>query len=80
MPSARQIAAATRDLVAGVPVTRDPCGLAPGHAAWLLSQVMTMPEGPKAHRWVGYAHALIVTHGLATLAELRHRIRRMGDQ
>lgn len=54
---------------------RDPDGRTWQHAVWMLDQVLQMAESSKAHRWVGYAQALLVLHGKASLSRVRAVVR-----
>jgi hypothetical protein len=43
------------------------------HALWMLSLIELGDEvaGEKAHRWLGYAQGLLVTHGVITLEQAK---------
>lgn len=51
---------------------RDEDGATVEHALWMLGQVRTLQvQGNKAHRWLGYAHGLLVSHGIITLEDAK---------
>ncbi len=51
---------------------RDPNGKTLAHARWMLNGISVgYIQFEKAHRWLGYAQAIIVSHGAATLDELK---------
>jgi len=54
------------------PSERDMKGRTINHAVWMLVGIsLEYVENEKAHRWLGYAQALIVRDGLLTLGEIR---------
>jgi len=56
---------------------RDPRGRSINHAKWMLEGIAWgYVQGEKAHRWLGYAQAIVVEQGFATLdkvKEINHR-------
>ena len=51
---------------------RDIDGGSLAHASWMLHGItMGYVQHEKAHRWLGYAQALIVNHGVASLADMK---------
>lgn len=47
---------------------RDEEGIGPEHAVWLLTEVVEKQvEGEKAHRWLSYAHGVLVERQMLTL-------------
>jgi hypothetical protein len=51
-------------------------GLGIAHALWLLIQILDgTVRGDKGQRWLGYAHALMVVEGCASLDQLRDLMR-----
>jgi hypothetical protein len=56
----------------------DGCGIQ--HAAWMLEEIVTGKiAGRKAHRWLGYAQALLVSGGWLTLDEAKLANKRASD-
>lgn len=52
--------------------TRDYHGKTLEHCQWMLQGiVLGYIEGEKAHRWLGYAQALIVMHEVADLHKMK---------
>ncbi len=47
-------------------------GTTPEHASWMLEGIVSgYVQHEKAHRWLGYAQAIIVTNQLATLDNMK---------
>ena len=54
-------------------VLRDPYGLTLEHAAWMLHGIIGgYIQNEKAHRWLGYAQAMLVLIKIVTLAEIKY--------
>lgn len=54
------------------PSKRWPSGKTIEHARWMLEGIEAgYIQHEKAHRWLGYAQALIVTNDVATLDEMK---------
>ena len=68
----KQAAARTRDAV-GIPSEQDPLkGATKEHAVWMLSGiVLGYIQHEKAHRWLGYAQALLVAHSVLSLDQCK---------
>lgn len=65
-------ARATRRRIANVQAVRDPHAKATAHAAWMLEEIADeQVVGDKAHRWLGYAQALLVVRSIITLEEAK---------
>ncbi len=55
-----------------IPTIKDSRGKLIGHAKWLLIGIASeYIEGEKAHRWLGYAQALMVLHEKASLSDMK---------
>ena len=51
---------------------RDPDGKTKSHAHWMLIGLREgYVKGDKAHRWLGYAQAIIVSHGHLSLNDMK---------
>lgn len=51
---------------------RDPEGRSLAHAVWMLLEIYwSKVTGNKAHRWLGYAQALLISHRWATLDQMK---------
>ena len=51
---------------------RDPNGVTIEHAYWILKGItLGYIQHEKAHRWLGYAQAILVLTGTATLDEMK---------
>ena len=63
--------AATKTVVALddlVRAERDAAGASAEHAVWMLQGIISgYVQHDKAHRWLGYAQGLLVSHGNLTL-------------
>lgn len=60
-----------------IPIERDPRGISINHARWMLENLPE--ENDKAGRWLGYAQALMVVHGIMSLEEMRDVTRECID-
>lgn len=53
-------------------IGRSPVGVGSGHAIWMLDGIQKgYIQREKAHRWLGYAQALLVSGGILTLDEVK---------
>lgn len=51
---------------------QDPKGTSIGHAKWMLNEIRTLRiQGEKAHRWLGWAQAILALGHYATLDEMK---------
>ena len=56
-----------------VPPVRERNGKGLAHAIWLLEGIhKEYIEEEKAHRWLGYAQAILVTEDIADLSSMKH--------
>lgn len=68
----KRAATLTKGLVPGHHTKRSKDGRGIAHARWMLGEIETGDvEGEKAHRWLGYAQAIIVQHYEATLEDVK---------
>lgn len=66
------VAQDTRSLCLAFDPVRSEKGIGIRHAVWMLDQVIDgYVAYEKAHRWLGYAQAIVVVEGGATLAQLK---------
>lgn len=74
LKSREELRDAMLGLLVDVAPVRDPEGRTLGHARWMLEN-LPAGTGTRARdrrcRWIGYAQALLVIRGRATLDELR---------
>ena len=67
-----EAAKATIELIVNFKAIQDPDGNTVEHALWMLLGISTgYIQYEKAHRWLGYAQALIVANEIATLHDMR---------
>ncbi len=58
----------TKELLTDITSKRDPRGIKLTHAKWMLEGIAWgYVQGEKAHRWLGYAQAIVVVNGWTTL-------------
>lgn len=66
--------------VSRFPGERELTGRGVPHAVWMLNEIQTLNvQGNKAHRWLGYAHGILVQHGVLTLEQAKDINRRIAD-
>lgn len=62
----------TRKLMSPPVAMRDEDARSTGHAIWILEEIIDgMVVRDKAHRWLGYAQALLVVYDLCTLEDMK---------
>ena len=68
----KRAAELTREYVAGAVALQSDDGAGEDHAAYMLDGILKgYIQHEKAHRWLGYAQALLVSNGVATLDEMK---------